>query len=54
MKPIEFDAVNVTYANWMLSWRERIKISFTGKLWISMLTFNNPLQPIKPEVDEPW
>jgi len=28
-----------------LSLKERIKLLFTGKLWCSILTFNNNLQP---------
>jgi hypothetical protein len=32
-------------ACWELSFKERIKILFTGKLWSSLMTFNNPLTP---------
>lgn len=28
-----------------LSFKERVKILFTGKLWCSLLTFNKPLTP---------
>lgn len=30
---------------WQLSLRERITILFTGKLWVSLLSFNKPLTP---------
>jgi hypothetical protein len=30
---------------WQLSFRERLRILFTGKLWVSLMTFNNPLTP---------
>ena len=30
---------------WKLSFTERIRILFTGKLWVSMMTFNKPLTP---------
>jgi hypothetical protein len=30
---------------WQLSFKERIKILFTGKLWLSLMSFNNPLTP---------
>lgn len=33
---------------WRLSWRERLTVLLTGKLWLQQLTFSNPLQPIKP------
>ena len=39
---------------WGLSWRERIKVLFTGKLWVNVLTFKQPPQPIKPMVDSPF
>ena len=30
---------------WKLSFIERMRILFTGKLWVSLMTFNNPLTP---------
>jgi len=39
---------------WSMSWGERLKIVFTGKLWINVLTFKQKPQPIKPMVDSPW
>lgn len=32
---------------WQLTWRERFKVLFGGNLFLSLLTFNQPLQPIK-------
>lgn len=32
---------------WRLSWRERLRVLFTGRIWCSELMFNNPyLTPI--------
>ena len=39
---------------WKLTWRERFKVLFTGKLWINSLKFGMTLQPILPEVDQPF
>lgn len=39
---------------WRLNLKERFKILFTGRLWINVLTFNQPPQPIKPMVDTPF
>jgi hypothetical protein len=39
---------------WALSWRERIKVLFTGRIWWSVSTFNHPLQPLLPLVDRPF
>lgn len=32
---------------WELSFKERIKLLLSGKLFLAILTFNNPLQPLK-------
>ena len=39
---------------WGLSVRERIKMLFTGKLWIRVLNFKQPPQPIRPTIDNPF
>lgn len=39
---------------WKLSWRERIKVLLTGKIWHQTLTFNGPLQPQKLLADKPF
>ena len=38
---------------WALTWRERLHVMFTGRLWYSVLTFNRPLQPQLPSVRKP-
>ncbi len=30
---------------WELSFLEKMKVLFTGKVWVGLLTFNKPLQP---------
>lgn len=30
---------------WHLSLKERLRLLFTGKLWVCLLSFNNPLTP---------
>lgn len=30
---------------WQLSFKERLRILFTGKLWVSLWSFNQPLTP---------
>ena len=37
---------------WHLSYRERIKLLITGKLWVSLLSFNKPLTPSFFTVDK--
>jgi len=36
---------------WHLSWRERFKVLFTGRVWHSVLVFNQLLQPQFLSVD---
>jgi hypothetical protein len=38
---------------WTLSFVERVKLLFTGRLWHTVLTFNRSLQPQRLEVDRP-
>ena len=39
---------------WKPSIIERIKILFTGKIWLNILTFNKPLQPLKMSGNKPF
>lgn len=39
---------------WRLSFFERLKVLFTGKIWVRMLSFNKPLSPIKIMLDRPF
>lgn len=39
---------------WQLSFIERIKLLFTGRLWFKILTLNKPLQPQRPLIDHPF
>jgi hypothetical protein len=39
---------------WSLSVAERLKILFTGKIWLMQLTFKRPLQPQLPTINSPF
>jgi hypothetical protein len=39
---------------WKLTWRERFKVLFVGKVWSHQLTFNRPLQPQLLEASYPF
>ena len=41
-------------SRWKLSLCERLKVLFFGNIWLRLLTFGKPLQPIALEVDDPW
>ena len=34
-------------SRWKLTWTERLLVLFTGNLWLTVLTFNKRLQPVK-------
>ena len=38
---------------WQLTFAERVKILFTGRLWLQQLTFRMPLQPQRATVHKP-
>lgn len=38
---------------WQFSWRERVKLLLTGKLWHRVAVFNSPLQPQSFDLDRP-
>ena len=39
---------------WQLTLKERLILIFTGKLWINILNFKKPLQPILPMIRNPF
>lgn len=43
----------VVITRWKLSWAERIAVLLGGSMWLQVLTFGDPLQPLKLSVDCP-
>ena len=43
-----------TISLWALSWRERFKVLFTGRLWHRQCNFGQALQPTVISVLYPW
>lgn len=39
---------------WKFTFRERLKNFIWKSLWLSILTFNSPLQPQRPSIDHPF
>lgn len=53
--PAHFDIdETVVTSCWKLTWAERLKLLWTGKLWFQQLTFGAPLQPQLPRTDNPF
>lgn len=38
---------------WQMTWRERFKALLTGSIYLEVLTFNAPLQPLKMTTEPP-
>jgi len=38
---------------WRMTWRERLRVLWTGILWHEVLTFDRPLQPQRLSTDKP-
>ncbi len=38
---------------WKPNLFERLQILFTGKIWLQILTFNKPLQPLRMQTEKP-
>lgn len=51
--PVHKTACGIVTSCWRMTWIERIKMLLTGRIWWSILTFNNPLQPQLPSIDKP-
>lgn len=49
----ENDPAYPVLTRWKLSWRERFKILLSGDLYLWLLTFGKPLQPLNLTVDKP-
>lgn len=47
------DAVAAATSCWVLTRRERLRLLFTGRLWLTLTTFRHPLQPIRLSVVKP-
>ena len=43
--PVFKDINGIVVSCWKLSFTERIRILFNGKIWLSLMSFNKPLTP---------
>lgn len=48
------DAHGTVISCWQLTWRERWQLLWSGRLWLSQLTFRQLLQPQLPSVQSPF
>jgi hypothetical protein len=38
---------------WKFTWRERLQLALAGRLYLTVNTFNQPLQPVKLTLQPP-
>lgn len=43
-----------TITLWAMTWRERLRVLFTGRLWLRQLNFGQRLQPQAPTTEYPF
>lgn len=43
-----------TISCWKLTWRERLALLFTGRLWLRQMNFGQSLQPQLPTIETPF
>jgi hypothetical protein len=51
--PAHRDNAGTVTTCWGLTFRERMRVLLTGKFFLQQMTFNQPLQPIRPTADNP-
>lgn len=51
--PCYRDPQGTVLSCWRLTWRERLRLVLTGRLWFVQMTFGDPLQPICPLATKP-
>lgn len=45
---------SVVETRWGLTWRERFRVFIAGHVHLQIVTFGQPLQPIRLTVDRAW
>lgn len=47
------DREGTVLTRWKMTWRERIRALFVGDVYLKILTFGSPLQPVLLQVKQP-
>ena len=51
--PAHRDDEGIVTTVWALTWGERLKVLLRGRLYLRQMTFNQPMQPQSPSIDNP-
>lgn len=52
--PVHRTADGTVVSCWRLTWRQRLRLLVTGRVWALQLTFNDPLQPQLLQTHSPF
>lgn len=52
--PVYKDESGQVISCWKLSFKERLSVLFSGKVWLRQLTFNQALQPQSVHTESPF
>lgn len=52
--PTIIRADGIVMSRWKLSWRERLRALWTGDIYLTVCTFNTPLQPVRVSTFHWW
>jgi hypothetical protein len=51
---VNFDSIEKDVVScWKMTWKERIKVLFSGEIFLTIRTYGDPLQPQLLDVDKP-
>lgn len=51
--PVFKDENGTVVSRWRLTWRERLCVLLRGDVYLTVMTFNRPLQPVRLETEPP-
>ena len=52
--PVHRSPEAIVVSCWKLTWWERVKALWTGRVWVRQLTFGDPLQPQLLSIEKPF
>lgn len=51
--PAWVDTDGTVLTRWRLTWRERLRVLLSGDIYLWVMTFGRPLQPVMLEAEKP-
>ena len=51
--PAHVNSDGIVTSCWKMTWTERVRVLFSGRVFLSIMIFHRPLQPQRMTVDNP-